>query len=134
MATLAVEGWTEAFPGPRGTIVSRTGWRFVVDGTPLVDGQDLVWFSVPVDTPTFRSGRTTIMTCGLCADEGCGALAAKVRVDGDEVVWSDFARQDAAEDPILNTTVVLDWPPMRFARKSYDAVMAQLPSPVARWA
>ncbi|MES2154903.1 MAG: hypothetical protein V4510_07180 [bacterium] len=107
----------------------RTAWRFVIDGRPLRDGELLVWFRVPLERPTFKSGRTTITTCGLCGHEGCGALAALVAQVGDEVVWSDFAYETPHDEP-----TALDIAETRFPRSDDESVMRLLPRPAATWA
>ena len=41
-----------------------------------------------------RPGRVPIFVCPECADYGCGVVTAAVRMDGDFIIWDEFATED----------------------------------------
>jgi hypothetical protein len=84
------------------------GWHEL---TILVDGKDVfgdAWDGmgrdpdslVGIDSPLIpkeRPHHVAVQRCG-CGEEGCGSLVARIRRDGDEVVWDDF-REGSEDEP-----------------------------------
>lgn len=95
----------------------------------LVDGRDVVrdaWGGLGRDPDallgpnspliaTNRPRHVAVQRCG-CGEEGCGSVVARIRGDGDEVVWDDF-REGSGDRP-SSRKVRLG--PFRFAAEQYE--------------
>jgi hypothetical protein len=61
--------------------------------------------------------KTVLLGCD-CGEPGCWPLMARIEVDGDVVVWSDF------EQPHRHGWTYDGLGPLRFAREQYEAALA----------
>lgn len=62
------------------------------------------------------SGRIPLYTCSQCGDLGCGAFCVRVTLDGDSIMWSDFAWQNDRDAHIAQDEDFADVPMLRFDR------------------
>jgi hypothetical protein len=53
---------------------------------------------LPGDLP---NDRVSLYICPECGDIGCGSITAKISINGDEVVWSEFGYEKNYEDSVL---------------------------------
>lgn len=84
---------------------------FVVDGASLwepakADGMDLIsclWLPTPDSAivsrllgdlpPDLPQGRCILYVCAECGDALCGSVSIRLEVQGDRMIWHDFAYQ-----------------------------------------
>ena len=80
------------------------------------------------NAPLLDSGRVPLLVCDECGDVGCGALAAKITVNDDNVVWDDWAYENGYE-PAREPS----WPTypasFTFCREKYASTLLALQEP-----
>jgi len=76
---------------------------------------------VAASAPDTEEGRFLLYICPECGDLGCGAFAAKVRVDKDVFEWYDFAYENGYEPGLGLPSVG----PFRFSRVQYLATLSE---------
>lgn len=72
------------------------------------------------EPPSLPSGRVPLYICPECADLGCGAVAVRVRFEGDCVVWSELGWDDPNVDGEPTSDVRELW----FDREAYRLALA----------
>lgn len=50
--------------------------------------------------PGLADGRLGLLWCAECGDIGCGALTAKLTIEGDVLGWSEFAWENSRDDAL----------------------------------
>lgn len=54
-----------------------------------------------LEEPELPSGRRELLVCPLCADLGCGCVAAFVEIREGQVLWHDFAWESPYDPSVL---------------------------------
>ena len=102
------------------------GVALLVDGDNVLEkawggvGQDPARL-IRRDSPLLPTpdGRDVVLRCCGCGAAGCAALVARIRVDGDEVVWDRFRDgTDNEDDPGRPLAEPIE---LRFDRAQYEA-------------
>jgi|SRR4051794_27164159 hypothetical protein len=135
--------WRSRHVGPMQT--PRRFLDFVVDGESLYDqlGFDLIsplgWGLAEPSAarrllqklPPDVDDRVAILVCPEDADLLCGSITAKIRREGDDVVWADLAYSsyDVIDDRWRHvTTGLAEWAELRFPAAAYEDAIAYRPA------
>lgn len=61
-------------------------------------------------TSELDSRRYFLYVCPMCADLGCGAITVSIRLEGENIIWSDFSCEDGETTKTLKIgTFMFDW-------------------------
>ena len=80
--------------------------------------------------PALATNRSMFYVCAECGDIGCGAITARITERGNQIIWSDFAYEDGAEDYDLSEYE--DVGPFVFEKTQYRAKFSELESTRAK--
>jgi hypothetical protein len=72
--------------------------------------------------PDFGHDRIMLFVCPECADLGCGAITAALKLDGDTITWADFRHENNYDESM--TTRFPGIGPFAFDARAYRSVVA----------
>jgi hypothetical protein len=91
-------------------VVPRLGSKLVPVDT---ETRDLLFLEREGNTPT---GRVGLYGCRLCGQLGCGVVSARIKREGAEISWSEFAWETNCADHFLTLE---NLGPYRFREAEY---------------